>query len=410
MIKTKIQNPKSKIQNHLVPDLRPGEKIVLLQRRHPMVLFRRLLWPMSLFVIWLVSLFFVLPFISSLTSGTSASMLGGAAIWVPFALWVAWVGLALALTLWSIYLALDWTDSWLALTTHRLIAMDKALFFRETRNELPLGSVQNVIADYPNGFAVTFDFGNLHVDTASVGTITFENLPSPRLMREAIFTQQQALLVNQLTPEDRRKAAVNNILHNQEGNETQNSKPKTQNSQTITWHRHWIYLLRGLTWPCLVWGLVFFLWLASLSDEGDLSSLFGWLVIALISICLPWALYNWEDWRNDLYRIDGERVYDIESLPFGFREQSKETLIGKVTDVSYTMLGPLAHLLDYGDVILKTPGEATEFRFRGIPHPRETQQEIMKRVEEYQQRSKASVEKEIEAWFQAYHDAQTGSL
>src|SRR5207253_5479107 len=119
-------------------------------------------------------------------------------------------------------------------------------------------------------------------------------------------------------------------------------------------------------------------------------SALGWLMVGLVPVCLLWALYNWEDWRNDLYRLDRERVYDIESLPFGLRERSKETLVTRITDVTYQVSGPVAHLLNYGDVVIKTAGEATEFTFNGIPCPREVQQEIMDRVEEYRLKSSAA--------------------
>ena len=88
------------------------------------------------------------------------------------------------------------------------------------------------------------------------------------------------------------------------------------------------------------------------------------------------------------------------------REQSKETLITRVTDVTYVVPSPLAHLLNYGDIMLKTPGEATEFNFRGVPRPREVQQEIMDRLNEYRQQGSVATQHEIEAWLRAYHDAQ----
>jgi hypothetical protein len=97
-------------------------------------------------------------------------------------------------------------------------------------------------------------------------------------------------------------------------------------------------------------------------------------------------------------------VYRVESLPLGMREQSQETLIGRVTDVSYVIPGVLANLLDFGDVLVKTPGEGADILFHGIPHPREVQQEIMVRVDEHRLEESASVDHEIEGWIRAYHD------
>jgi hypothetical protein len=149
------------------------------------------------------------------------------------------------------------------------------------------------------------------------------------------------------------------------------------------------------------------IYLIEKGQPGVPSSVVGWIVVILAPVCLVWAVYNWENWRNDRYMLEGERLYDIESLPFGLREQSKQTMITRITDVSYLVPGPMAHLFDYGDVVLKTPGEATEFTFERVPHPRQVQKTIMQRVEEYQQKEKALPDEEIEAWLKAYHDAQS---
>jgi hypothetical protein len=79
-------------------------------------------------------------------------------------------------------------------------------------------------------------------------------------------------------------------------------------------------------------------------------------------------------------------------------------LIARVTDVTYTVPGPLANLLDFGHIVIKTPGEETEFRFAGIPHPREVHAEIMSRVDEHRLRDSAGVDGEIEGWLRAWHE------
>jgi hypothetical protein len=189
----------------------------------------------------------------------------------------------------------------------------------------------------------------------------------------------------------------------------QRAGPQRRKSPPVRlWHKHWVFLARGLAVPVLVWGVVFITWLVSvLMGEpgvmGLIESLLTWLLLILLPVCAAWAIWTVEDWRNDLYKLDHERVYHIESLPFGLREQSKETLINRITDVMYVIPGPLANLLDYGSVVIKTPGEATEFVFAGIPHPRAVQQEIMQRVDD-SRRQPAGPDREIEAWIKAYHE------
>ncbi len=433
--------------SRLVPDLRPGEMIVVVQRRHYSVLLQSTLGPLLLLGVWVVGLPFVLRFIGELGTA-SFSTAQAAPDWVAGLLTVSYLATAALLLLWAGYVYLDWKDDWLALTTLRLIEMDKTLFQHETRREAPLAKVQNIVADYPRALSMALDFGDLTVDTAGIGVLLFRDLPHPRAMREAIFAQQAALKAHQPPPEARRKAAIRSLLngadpqvHNRptppNGLPRMPGRGNTQLMEDssvsgygvlnkifpfspqradggVTWHKHWGFLFKGLLWPSAVYFLALAGWFALrvsglLTLLGEtLGGILGWTVVLLLPVCLLWGLWNWEDWRNDLYRLDHERVYHIESLPFGLREESKETLITRITDVSYTVPSPLAHLLNFGNVVIKTPGESVEFVFRGIPRPREVQAEIMARVDEHRLKDNAGVDREIEAWIKAYDDVKRG--
>lgn len=436
--------------SRLIPDLRPGETLVVLQRRHISVLITGLVLPALMLGIWLTGLFFVLPFVAGLQ--TDPLLAGGfdaptAPSWVPATLTALYLALAGLLALWAAYIFLEWKDDWLALTTQRLIVMDKLLFIHETRREVPIVKVQNIVADYPRLLSMSLDFGDLTVDTAGVGVLTFKDLPHPRSMREAIFAQQAALKANQAPPEDRRRAAIRSLL--QGADPLAHSRPTPPNgyprlpgrgetqlidatgvsgyglfnrifpfspqraSGGVTWHKHWIFLLRGLLLPALVYAVALAAWLAlringTLASVGWLDITLSWTAVLLLPVCVAWAVWNWEDWRNDLYRLDHERLYHTESLPFGLREESKETLVTRITDVSYTMPGPLSHLFNFGNVLIKTPGESTEFLFKSIPRPREVQGEIMARLDEHRLKDTAGMDREIEAWIKAYDDVKRG--
>jgi hypothetical protein len=418
---------------HLIPDLRPGEHVIVLLRRHPMVIVRSALLPTILLVLWLASLVVVIPFLASLQVDPLINP-SAPPSWLAPVLWVGWLVVLGVLFLWIAYAVLDWREDWIALTSRRVIIMDKTLFLRESRREAPVGKVQNVIAEYPNALGMAFDFGDLRVDTAGMGTLSFPDMPHPKAMREAIFAQQKVQQSAQPPPEDRRQAVVKEIILGQDPS-TATRDPDRGRNQTaspfvtgygalnaffplapqrhgarVTWHKHWALLLRGLLLPLMLYSAALVAWFVSivLTPAGTLNTvevILGWVALVLTPVCLIWALWNWEDWRNDVYRLDHERVYHIESLPFGLREQSKETMIGRISDVMYVVPGPIANLLNYGDVVIKTPGEATEFVFGGIPCPREVQQEIMERVDDARLKAAAGTDREIEAWIKAYHDA-----
>lgn len=437
--------------SHLIHDLRPGEAVVVLQRRHISVLMTQLALPVLLLGGWMVGLFFVLPFVAGLQADPLlAGGFGGptAPAWVPPALTVLYFALAGLLLLWAGFFFMEWKDDWVALTTRRIIVMDKTFLIRETRREVPISKVQNIVADYPRVLSMSLDFGDLTVDTAGVGVLKFTDMPHPRSMREAIFAQQAALKANQPPPEDRRRAAIRNLLHGADplshSRETPpNGSPRLpgrgetqlmdaslisgygqfnklfpfrpqRTAGSVTWHKHWVLLLRGLLLPALIYAVALALWFGLrvsgiLAAVDVLDTVVGWTAVLLLPVCGAWAVWNWEDWRNDLYRLDHERLYHIESLPFGLREESKETMVNRITDVSYTVPSPLAHLLNFGNVAIKTPGESTEFMFRGIPHPREVQGEIMARLDEHRLKDNAGMDREIEAWIKAYDDVKRGT-
>jgi hypothetical protein len=395
-----------------------------LLRRHPVFLARSLALPLLLLAIWVVSFMFVWPFLSSLSVDplvTSDPPPG----WLVPTLWSLWFIMGGLLLAWVAYAVLDWREDWLALTSQRVIVMDKTLFWRETRREAPIGKVQNVIASYPNALGFAMDFGDIKIDTAGAGTLHFEALPHPKALREAIFGRQKAIQAVQPPTEDLRKSAVRAIVLGGDPDEGRKAieaaqpapddHPQRQKFPAVRiWHKHWTFLVRGLLFPALLWGSVLVAWLLSVllgepGVVGSIETVLTWALLFLLPMCGAWAVWAWEDWRNDHYKLDHERLYHIESLPFGLREQSKETLINRITDVMYLVPGPLANLFDYGSVVIKTPGEATEFVFAGIPHPREVQQEIMSRVDDTRRKSAdPGTDHEIEAWLRAYHDVLQG--
>lgn len=402
----------------IIPDLRPGERVLVLMRRHPVALMGRLAGPVLFLVLWLVSLFLLPSVVRGQQPGPFALPGEGPPGWLGPVIIFGWLSFSLVILTWGGYVLFDWLDHWIALTTRRVIVMDKILFLRESRREAPILKIQNVSAEYPNALSTALDFGNVQIDTAGAGTLTFECISHPRAIREAIFAQQAAWRAAQPAPEEYRRAAIRGILEGgyPSAYSPLNAHPsgmardeETNPHAVITWRKHPLFLVRDLLWPVLVYFALLFLWALSavLSGQGlsgPLPGKFGWALALFSPLCLGWILWKWEDWRNDLYKLDHERVYHIESLPLGLREQSKETLITRITDVSYLLPGLLAHLFNYGDVVIKTPGESTEFIFRGIPNPREVQREIMTRLEDYRRKEQSGVDEEIEGWLRAYHD------
>jgi hypothetical protein len=412
----RLRAPQSAVR--AIPDLRRGERVLAIMRRHPAVLCIRLTGPLLLFLIWVGSLFLLPSVVAGLRPEPFALPGSGPPDWLAPLIIFCWLSVSLLILTWGAYVVFDWLDHWIALTTRRVIIMDKVLFLRETRREAPILKIQNVSAEYPHPLGTALDFGNVRIDTAGVGVLTFESVPRPKAIREAVFAQQAAWRSAQPPPEDYRRAAIRGILEGRDpsaylppgiGARLRRQGVSTAPHEVIEWRKHPFYLARSLVLPLFGYGSLLTLWaiVAFLEGHGlagPLAGKLGWLAALFSPLCLAWVLWSWEDWRNDVYKLDHERVYHIESLPLGFREQSKETLITRITDVSYVVPSLLAHMFDFGDVVIKTPGEATEFIWRGIPRPREVQQELMARLDDYRLKEQSGVDQEIEGWLKAYHE------
>ena len=230
--------------------------------------------------LWAASALLVVPFLQSLRVDPLLST-NPPPSWVAPVLWSAWLGFAFLLLCRVAYLLLDWRQDWIALTTRRVIVMNKSLFVREERRECPIGKVQNVIAEFPNPIGMAFDFGDLSVDTAGVGTLSFKDLPHPELIREAIFKQQEILRSKQPAAEDLRREALRSIIlgqdplrrsiHSATGRGpawiVSREEPPTgaapvsgyglfnsffpiapqRDGARVTWRKHWSCLVRGLS-------------------------------------------------------------------------------------------------------------------------------------------------------------------
>ncbi len=352
--------------------------------------------------------------------------------------------------LWHIF---DWTNDYFILTNQRVIFLDKVVGVRETRSEAPMNKVHNVRIEFPGRFAQFLNFGSLALDTAGLGVLSFDVLPNPRRLRERILSVRQ--IINQealpTREERRRKVLLERVSGGTQDPEDQPMEaPYTapreegmsraniifpftaqRQGETVVWHRHWIFLLKaelaplGIILLIIVTAILLTMFTspappapmpadpyllsspaeAAPAGSGILDtvvSVIRWVLIVALLPVLFFIWYVYEDWRNDKYSLTHDRVMTVEKRPLGGYEVVTETMFGRITDVSYNIVSPLAMILNFGTVVIKTPGEATAFVFRDLPDPRGVQQEITTRLEAHRAREAAQWDNDIIDWLSAY--------
>jgi hypothetical protein len=118
-----------------------------------------------------------------------------------------------------------------------------------------------------------------------------------------------------------------------------------------------------------------------------------------------WWLYNFLDWRNDIYRITTDRVIDSERRPLG-TEITKSAPLENILSMDYERIGLLGVMLNYGNVLINV-GAESKFIFYGIHNPARAQSDIFNHIMALRRRKQLAEAKQewdrVSDWLAAYH-------
>jgi CRP-like cAMP-binding protein len=119
-----------------------------------------------------------------------------------------------------------------------------------------------------------------------------------------------------------------------------------------------------------------------------------------------WFLWRWEDWSNDVYMLTSNRIIDIKRTPWFMRESRREGNLDVIQNISYDMPGIMAHIFNFGTVVIETAGRAGDFDFEWVFDPAGVQADIFRRMDEFAESEKQSErrrrEQELQEWFSVY--------
>ena len=85
-------------------------------------------------------------------------------------------------------------------------------------------------------------------------------------------------------------------------------------------------------------------------------------------ITMAYTLENFLTWFFNVYIITDERIVDVDFYNLTYKEVSDANL-DKIEDVTYKMGGVIRTLFNYGDVLIQTAAEVTNFDFLAVPYP-----------------------------------------
>jgi CRP-like cAMP-binding protein/membrane protein YdbS with pleckstrin-like domain len=361
------------------------------------------------------------------------------------------------------WLFAEWWNDVFLVTNRAVVHIERQLFFSEERYEAPLRQIQNVNASV-SALGQVLGYGNLNIETAAAqGQVQFTIVPDAGYVQELIqraadeaksgrqseFRESiRQRLEDQLNPERLRPKVPESVLR-QERQEGQAEEPERTKLLTvvrslawypkfeirrdgrITWRKHWLRLIIRAGLPLLAFLVTS--WLLFVLAVAGLTRLVGfpplvlppisavgtraWLVLPILilwTLSALWLKYQYEEWSNDIYIVTDEEVIDQERklavFPFWgiYTESRRRASLSNVQYVDLRIPHPLALLLNYGDVLVRTAGAEGTLDFVFVHNPRHVYAEILRRLNEFQERQRQRQFEERSAemaqWFETYQD------
>ena len=408
--------------------LRPDEVIYFLARKHPVVLYQKLILPiLGIFVpiFFFYAWFSIAKFLIVAIAG--------------------WVSL-LAVILWGIWLVLDWENDYYIVTDKRVVWLEKVIGIYDSRQESPLSTVLSVGVE-TSQLGRILDYGDVIVRTW-VGRIPFTHVSHPdqarhmieeyweRTKERAIGTEKEAMkdairrrlgipipqspkpdtdLSSEKSAAPKPKKGTLNLLR-MLGADT--LKLRYEAGDSVFYRKHWFVLIQQAWLPIagILAGIVLFGWrlirLARLPEEALVQIKNGALtvdaysLVVLISLVplVGWLIYEIMDWSNDQYQVTPEQIIDLDRKPFGTQTRSAAQL-ENILGIEYRRIGILGEIFNYGSVYITVGG--TKLVFEDVIDPATVQSDIDRRREarrSKQEAARVAAERERMAeWLATYH-------
>lgn len=404
--------------------LGPKEVIYFLARRHKIRLIQALASPVLSLVLpvgmfvwgWLVSA--VTPYVIGVVS-----LIGIAA--------------------WGVWNAIDWSNDYYIVTNQRVIWLEKVIGLYDSRQEAPLGTILSVGIE-TDVVGRALDFGNVIVRTF-VGRLEFDHVDHPvqaaDMIREywertkvvSSQTQKEAMtdsirLKLGLPVEKKQDNELPPVVVEEQELEKKSLwllafanlfKLRIQDGGTVTYRKHWVVFLRN-AWRPLLYSLgVLALMIArgwyllqsadrALLEPNSVGALRpDTIMVSLPLLLLPffgWLVWEYVDWKNDIFMVTPDEILDIDKRPFG-TEERRAAQIENILNTDYKREGFIAYLFNFGTVHISVGGGA--LAFEDVLDPAGVQADInrrrMARIAKKGEDT-ANVERErMAVWLAAYH-------
>ncbi len=251
-------------------------------------------------------------------------------------------------------------------------------FTVESRH-VPIDRIQGVETEKNGVLRHILRMGNLIVKTSALdGVLILQGVNNPEALRSKILDIQksESRRVKGREREDLRRSlegsglgAVVPLRIEGPGPGTVKGKSREEGMQ---FRKSSAVLLGRLILPLLI----SFIPILGVRMLSELLSISGIYIITLSLLPLLWALYRFEDWRNDSYQVTGGYAVDLYRKPLGLKESRRQVELASVQNIRTEQKGLIPFLFRYGDVILVTAGGAADTVFKSVSKPWRVQESL----------------------------------
>jgi hypothetical protein len=368
----------------------PNESVALIIRRHVWVLWQRQLLPGAVLLSFL---------------------LGAALAWyLGFGFLIGPLLFLAALTaVWMVLVYVDWGNDFYVVTNQRVVYVEKVVLLYDSRLNLSMSALTSVGAETASLVDRLIEYGDVSVNT----------LAKPMTLQAIAYPQIVAALIEEQIGRARQRSRQSEVetlrtaIRDRIQPPVAEPKPERlevpgrgraplgrqvrqffslqlryEEGDTIIYRKHWWNLLMHIRWPSIL--LLGLLAVVAFSIAGQLSlpdplTLEVTLLVSFVLFIFlaGWWLYEFQDWRNDLYQVRPDQIVSVHRTPLG-RETRDSALLTNIQGLRSDRVNLIGRLLNFGNVIATIPGK--EFYFIDVYDPLNVQEDIQRRIEAFKAR------------------------
>ncbi|MDD2521790.1 MAG: cyclic nucleotide-binding domain-containing protein [Anaerolineaceae bacterium] len=411
---TVLANSQIMLRRVHMPWLEADERVSLIARKHPVFLLFALIPPLLTFAASLLALNFVQ------AENAMAALVG---MVIAFLICATWL-------LWNIN---NWANDYYLVTSKRMVWVEKVSGFYESRQEAPLATLISVGVKTTQ-LGALLGYSDVIVRTF-IGDIRFERVAHAKTIGKLIesYWSKSKHVDLELDAREIRKAlrekfgkspeeVTSKELEEEYGIDSEMPyaeigffewlfsdflKVRYEAGGSITYRKHWIILLRKLllAFTGLLLTLAFIIAMLTRNITGLDYSMALPLGLFLLLVFGAVMIYQYVDWRNDVFQLTPNQVIDLDRKPFG-RESRRAAPLENILSIEYERRGIIPMLFNYGTVYISVGN--TQLTFNNVHQPSKVQQDIFSRIgthtQEKEDRQTAQERDRIAQWFKVFQE------